>query len=573
MEVEAKSHARTPPAARASPAHTARPGPVAPIAAAGPTVIAAPPPQLPGQLLDWVDAHRRLLFGGLVVLYVLGFNGQWRLDPDSALYLTIGRNLAEGRGYTYHGEPHHLAYPGMPLLYAGLFKVFGSKTLLPAHGVMLLFALATLALTYRLFHLHAGRPTAVLMTLVLGLSRTFYRHSFELLSDLPFLMGVMAFLVGYEAVSYRRYDPDVRESLPGERAGPAWFDAVLLLAGLGVAMVMRPTMWALLAAVVAAVVLSLFTRPLRKGWVIVGGGFVVAAVTAGVLFYSLDPRRGGRTDPGDYERVLLDALRTHPAEVFGRMIHQNLPDLFHPGAAEAVFGIDFGHFDPARTIPVNPIPSALSLAAGLFLFRRRLLWGMWVLVTVLMMLVTLVHVRYFLQVLPLLLYGWWASLAWLDGKLAGRKWLGRLPMLVFAALVAVNVVRVAGLVVEQRRTPFLAHYRDGKYALVPQLTELLKAQTPQKGWVLVPERQLGRILTYLSGRYAVEPNPTVKLNARWQPVYVLEPMDGDAAAALAARGIAVGEAVGPAVTGRRGKTWQLHRAVPAPARAVEAPPP
>ena len=45
----------------------------------------------PEQLLAWVDGHRRMLFAGLAVFYLLSFNGQWRMEPDSALYLTLGQ--------------------------------------------------------------------------------------------------------------------------------------------------------------------------------------------------------------------------------------------------------------------------------------------------------------------------------------------------------------------------------------------------------------------------------------------------------------------------------------------------
>ncbi len=50
------------------------------------------------RVLAWVDEHRYKLYAALVVFYLLGFNGQWRPEPDSALYLTIGRNLALGDG-------------------------------------------------------------------------------------------------------------------------------------------------------------------------------------------------------------------------------------------------------------------------------------------------------------------------------------------------------------------------------------------------------------------------------------------------------------------------------------------
>jgi hypothetical protein len=572
MEVEAKTHVRRP-AAASPPLSPAAPAAVE-SAPAAPRAVprAAQAASLPERLLAWVDHHRRKLVAGVFVLYLLGFNGQWRLDADSALYLTIGRNIAEGRGYTYHGDPHNLAYPGMPWLFAGLFKVFGTNTLVPAQVVMLGCGLATLALTYRLFLLHAGRPTAVLITLVVGLSRTFYRYSFELLSDMPFLMGVMAFLVGYEAIFYRRYDRDVRgpggyEPPPGEhapdgRAKPRWYDALLLLGGLSVAMVTRPTMWALLAAVVGAVVLSLFTRPLRKGWVIVGLGFVAAAATAAVLFYTLDPRRvGGTRGAGDYELVLLDSITTRPGEIVQKMIRVNIPHLLHPGAAEAVSGVDWGHVDiGSLRIPLGPPMSVLSIGAGLLLFRRRLLWGMWVALSVVMMLVTLVQVRYFLQVLPLLLYGWWVAVVWLDGRLAGRRWGRRLAPTVFGVLVAVNVGRIASLIVEQRSASFLEEFRGGKYAIVPKLNELLRNHTPDQAWVLVPERQLGRILTYTSHRFTAEPGPVTTLDPSTQEVYVLQPMEPDTAEWMKVLGIGTGEPVGPPVYGRRGKAWQLHRA-------------
>src|SRR5688572_28825078 len=84
-------------------------------------VAIAEPKRACDRVLAWVDQHRYKLYAALVVFYLLGFNGQWRPEPDSALYLTIGRNLALGAGYTYHGAPHRLVFPGLPWLFAALF--------------------------------------------------------------------------------------------------------------------------------------------------------------------------------------------------------------------------------------------------------------------------------------------------------------------------------------------------------------------------------------------------------------------------------------------------------------------
>jgi hypothetical protein len=208
------------------------------------------------------------------------------------------------------------------------------------------------------------------------------------------------------------------------------------------------------------------------------------------------------------------------------------------------------------------------------LVRRRLLWGVWVAMSALMMLVTLVEVRYFLQVLPLLLYGCWLMLAWLDRRLAGRGgWVSAAPMALFVAMVAVNAGRAATLVVEQRGVPFLKSYRHGKYALVPELTRLLQAQTPDGAWVLVPERQLGRILTFLSRRYAVEPGPVTQLNPEIQTVFVLEPLEEDSLRWMDILRLGVGGPVGPEVKGGRGKAWQLHHATRLPPATAPAAPP
>ncbi len=81
------------------------------------------------------------------------------------------------------------------------------------------------------------------MTVGLSFTRLFYRYCFEILSDLPFLLGVMAFLAGYEAIFSRQ--TDTGESRPS----PRWYDWALLIGGLVVAIAMRPVMWLLLAAV------------------------------------------------------------------------------------------------------------------------------------------------------------------------------------------------------------------------------------------------------------------------------------------------------------------------------------
>ena len=94
--------------------------------------------RLSSRLLAWADAHRWWLFGGIILLYAIGFTGRWRVAPDTALYMELGRNVAAGRGFTYHGVHHNWYEPGLPYVIATSFRWFGEGNYLPltlfSHG-------------------------------------------------------------------------------------------------------------------------------------------------------------------------------------------------------------------------------------------------------------------------------------------------------------------------------------------------------------------------------------------------------------------------------------------------------
>jgi len=74
--------------------------------AAATSVPAEAPVRLstPDRVLAWADSHRRKLLAVVILLYALGFNGQWRMEPDSALYLTIGRNTVVTPRFSPRGD-------------------------------------------------------------------------------------------------------------------------------------------------------------------------------------------------------------------------------------------------------------------------------------------------------------------------------------------------------------------------------------------------------------------------------------------------------------------------------------
>jgi hypothetical protein len=433
---------------------------------------------LPQRILTLVDAHRRTLFAFLLFLYVIGFNGQWRVERDSALYLSVGRNLAEGRGYTYQGQPQRLVFPGLPLIFAGTFKVFGADRLWPALVLMLLMGFATLGLTYRLFLLHAGRPTAVLMTVGLGATRLFYRYCFELLSDLPFLLGVMAFLAGYEAIF-------------GDRRRKAhWSNWLLLFAGLLVAMATRPTMWALLLSIFVAsawlVIRSIRLESFSRMHVVL----LVAVVAAAVAFPLFDLRREHAARP-EYEDDLLRATSSHLPTLFKQAVTENIPQLCESTLAKALFGCPIG---PG----MNTLAAILVICLGIWLLRYRVLWGLWVLTTIAMLLVFKPLDRYLLPVLPLLVFAWWRWLVWLHGRLP-HQWADVVFLGLLVGGGATNLARLGQMVVEQRRVPFLAHYHEGRYVSLYEVAKLVRHHTGATDRILVGAKE-ARVIGYVSRR-------------------------------------------------------------------------
>jgi hypothetical protein len=489
------------------------------------------PAMLSDRVLAFADRHRGALFVVLLGFYLLGFNGKWRLEPDSALYLSIGRNLAEGYGYTYQGVRHHLAFPGPPYLFAAVFKIFPGESLVPHLLLMLAIGLATLGLTYRLFWLYADRPTAVLITFGVGISRLFYRYTFELLSDMPFLLGVMAFLAGYEAIFHRRRD--------GRRV--TWFDCVLFSGGLLVAVAMRPTMWALLAAAVLALLWSVVRGPTRWPQLIT----CLAIVMAAVIFWKIDPRHSG-SSLGNYEDAVFNVKFSHFSTLLHDMVFDYAPRFFNGTLAQALFG--------ARFLPgIDAVIGIIVLALGISLFWHRPLWGLWFATTIGMMLVAVKPLdRYFLQVLPLLVFAWWSAIRWLNKTIPGR-WGNRIFLALFVLGGTTNLLRDGEFIIEQRRPQFLNYYKEGRFASIDRLGRLLREQVGENDIVLAPPKQ-ARIITFLSHRRTVEMTPENRVNPALQTVYVLEPLDEPVKQWLAGSNAHLGSQIGADISNQLNST-------------------
>ena len=413
-----------------------------------------------------LERYRHLFFALLTIPFIAGFNGQWRIGLDSAVYRGLAESLSAGRGYTFGGLAQHQVYPGLPVLLSLTQRLTGSALVVPL-VLMTLASLLTVVLTYQLMLTRFPRWVAVVVTCGVMMNARFVQQSGELMTDAPFLLGVVASLLGWERL---------------QRARPGWGVAgalVVLLLGLALAASMRPTFWVLAIAWGGVCLWRIIRHRDRRAVLALGA---LAVVWVGLMW--VDPRfTGMNVFKGVYEREALDRLLSVGAalrETFWNVISRNF--------TEAFFN------EPAY--PFGPLLTLMLLGGALILWIRLPLWGLPVFLIFGVTLVMSDVPRYYLMVLPMLWLAYVLMLARLVRKLP-QKWA---TIILFAAFSLGNFLNLAGVakyVYEQRHGNFLAYYKKGDYVDVIRMAGLIRQHVAPGERVIGP---YASILTYYSGR-------------------------------------------------------------------------
>lgn len=436
--------------------------------------------------LGWLDTlvrHRKAVYAVLVLVYLASFNGIWRIGVDSALYRGLARSIARGDGYVFAGEHHTHAYAGLPLLFAGLEKVFGDSPV-PGLVMIALMALATLWLVDALFRIRYPLWVATVITLGVGLNFRFVRQSHELMTDIPFALGVMMALYGYE-----------RLKLALDR-GVITRMATLLICGLVLAAATRPTFGVLVIAMVLASAWSVFTNQDRRLHLAI----IASAVLVALLLVLADPRTAV-TAPftGKYELELREAVKELPATILGQ-----LKVFFGENLNDAFFSQD-----------MNPLAipfSILVLVGGAMVWRRNAVWGMMIFGLVLVTLPLSTVPRYYIMVMPMLWLGWILLLSKATLR-SPRIIQGAMMMIGVGLPLALNFGRVIGFIAEQRRgdwewitrgadrhEAFYAHYRKGAVPPLLDVARLIRENTRPDDRIIGPS---AHVLAYFADRHVL----------------------------------------------------------------------
>lgn len=394
----------------------------------------------------------------IAALFIAGFNGQWRIGPDSAVHVTVARSLADGNGYTHPTGLQDTINPGLAYLTAATFDLFGTKRFIAIDAVMLLCSVVVLTLTYWVVRLRFDRPTAVLVVCMLGFNETFYRYGYQVLTDMPFLLGLMLMLLGNELLNRRG---------AGRGVG-----VMLVVVSVGVMAAFRSVVLTVLAA---GVLLAAYRVTRGPGW---ARYFVATSVVVCVLLM-MRLMTGGVSLMRDESRV-VGLIGGQPLGVtLHRVFLENGPTILTEHLPEAMFGVDFG------AIASAPL-GLLAVVLGLALFKVRPLWGLLVALFLAQWLVFVTTQRYVLVVMPLLALSWWRLGPWLEKRLKP----GAASWVVTGLLVlwfAPNLVRVGAFIVEQRSRPFLQTYDDGHYAALNSVAKELSAVAGEKDVIIADD--------------------------------------------------------------------------------------
>jgi hypothetical protein len=470
-------------------------------------------PVVPNALLALIPRFRWVYFGLVALLFVAAFNGQWRVGRDSAAYRGLGHQLAATGKYVFRDKQTHTIYsdqqdtryPGLPLVLAGVEKTFGRRDAAAVLAIVLM-AVVTLFVCYRLAKSALPAWLAVAVVFGMGANGRFLEHANEVLSDVPFLLGMVLALWSFGRL----------QSATTAR------QRVLMIVALVLALVfsaaMRPTFWVFAVALVATCFWGLW-RPIRRGEtpddarprrLACGMTLGVIAIT-GLVFFLVIRGKGGH----GYEQKLADRLSDVQRKVL-LQLPPNIHELLEQSLPESFFGTQFGPgFIPVWTdarghvykLGLSSLLALAVVAAGVLLVHRNVLWGLTVAATILTMAMLGSVPRYFIMILPLLLAGWGLLVERLAGRMRVFPLREAAGFIGLGLVVAPNLLDCADLIREQhgysrpqqglKHVGFLQAYHGGKWAGVDAVAKMIQENVKPDQKVVGPE---ATVLTYLSDR-------------------------------------------------------------------------
>ena len=458
--------------------------------------------------------HVLIVAGVVAALYLVGVTGHWWPTPDSAMNLTLGRSLAEGRGFEFNGQVRPWSSPALPAILAG-FHHLGEGYWIP-NLFTALCGLGAAALTYLSLARLTDRRMALAVALATALSYSFYFKAHEILTEMPFVLV-------FWAVVYC--------GLRAQRGGAWWAVLTALLSVAAVATRIPGYLSLAALAVGLAIDRSQATakgRRLLAGAIVFGGGgaAVVAWMVAGRALTNTPAAYAPQ-----YQQHWLD---------FGYLLGQLLlwPQRLTVVLSEMLTAQD--------APPVGIVALVLMLVGLIWSWRgrRRIAAAAVVLYPLALVASTgawAIQLRYCLPIQPLLVWlaleGLCVVVAWLlrlFGRPAGPRLLLKVVVVSVVLIVACNAPKIARWALLYRYFSFRSQYyrevRGGAYQEVHPVAELIKAHSGPADRIALPADQLS-VFHFLTRRI-MTPFPGTEHRTAEEAAQVAEFLDADTQSCL-----------------------------------------
>jgi uncharacterized membrane protein YbhN (UPF0104 family) len=453
----------------------------------------------------------------VLVVYALSYSPQWWIGSDSALYLNLARNLVRGNGYTLAGEPHVHVPPGFPAFLAGMMRL-GLGSIAAMNLAIGLMGLATIYVGYRLLSHLVGWTWLWVVTATFALSREMIERSGEVLSDMPFMLLVVAALWLY----YR----GLRQDRPSRRG---WELASLLLVA---ACWVRAVAFPLNAGVMVGLLLSGWNK--ARARTVANVLLLAVGMGASAAFFAWYVAAHGSSGASTYFTNISHAA----GRVGGVGWLLLFADRFY------VAGGQISRFFLAQRLPL-PLAMLIVAAPMAAAMIRRMGRGDWLgpmatlaYVGGLCLVVPIVRTRYFLPLAPLLILYLLEGWAWFVRAAVRVKPAAVTAVIVLAAvMVAMNLPMAGRDIVSKHRADYFTHQQNDKYAADLKVAEFLREHRPPAGRNILG----GQVLAYLAdlespaySRRMADSTPSAAQMAeflkRWRVVYVVAETDKEGTA-------------------------------------------
>lgn len=427
----------------------------------------------------------------LIIVHLAGVAGQWHPTPDSAIYLGLGRSLAEGEGYRFNGQTHTTFPPGLPGILAVLQRTFGEGYWAP-NLFTALCGLGALVAAHRAMRRLASREVALAVVLATGLCFPYYSASHRILSEAPFTLAFWMLVCAATGAARGRRAGLVGAALLAPVCVAIRLPGALLVGALALGIVLDRSLQD-----VAAV------RRVRRR-LLVAGVVVVAIASAGAAFVFAVSQATGEAPR--YALQVGRILSVSPEHTLSRLAHSVAAV---PGALAEIFTSQDG---------LRPVGAAVGVL--IVVGMVRLWWGGRRLAPVVLLGYPLalaiclgtfgIRSRYFVPILPLVFH---AALTGVWTCIAGAARLRRRPLgprgavitsVVFVAIIiAANAPRIARSAFYYSALSWSPDYyqkfRRGRYAPLFVAAELTRLRCPPGG-LTAADRETAAELHYLSGR-------------------------------------------------------------------------